>query len=194
VQVTKGCGCTRGCGARFFRAVIIGIVGVIFFMIIPAVIFANIEPWTYAEALYFTFITVMTIGFGDLVPSYTDVSWMSENYRNWYRLAIAFWILLLTAWFAGILVSLQSTLAEAATDFEEKMVSPISKRHTTADVVTSAPELNQVRNQAYMNNNVDFNNSPAVGASYPVSNPSPAADPVGSRIVETEGMVTRLSV
>jgi len=109
-------------------------------------------------------------------------------------LAIAFWILLLTAWFAGILVSLQSTLAEAATDFEEKMVSPISKRHTTADVVTSAPELNQVRNQAYMNNNVDFNNSPAVGASYPVSNPSPAADPVGSRIVETEGMVTRLSV
>jgi len=34
---------------------------------IPALVFHHIEDWTYLEALYYSFVTVTTIGFGDYV-------------------------------------------------------------------------------------------------------------------------------
>jgi len=37
-------------------------------MAIPAVIFWHIEEgWTYLDSLYFSFVTLTTIGFGDYV-------------------------------------------------------------------------------------------------------------------------------
>lgn len=42
--------------------------GFIVFMIIPAVVFWHIEDgWTYLDSLYFSFVTLTTIGFGDYV-------------------------------------------------------------------------------------------------------------------------------
>ena len=42
--------------------------GFIVFMVIPAVIFWYIEDgWTYLDSLYFAFVALMTIGFGDFV-------------------------------------------------------------------------------------------------------------------------------
>ena len=43
------------------------IVSALLTCLIPAVIFHTIEGWSYAEALYYAFITVTTIGFGDYV-------------------------------------------------------------------------------------------------------------------------------
>ena len=43
------------------------IVLVVFFSLIPAVIFMLVEGWSYSEAFYYTFITMTTIGFGDFV-------------------------------------------------------------------------------------------------------------------------------
>ena len=37
-------------------------------MLISAVIFFATEGWTYADSLYYTFITLTTIGLGDFVP------------------------------------------------------------------------------------------------------------------------------
>jgi len=62
--------CSPTCGAKTFRTTLISILGIFFFLIIPSIIFKHIEPWTYAEAFYFSFITLATIGFGDLVPTY----------------------------------------------------------------------------------------------------------------------------
>lgn len=41
--------------------------GSIFFLFLPSVVFYVIEDWSYLDSFYFSFITLTTIGFGDLV-------------------------------------------------------------------------------------------------------------------------------
>ena len=42
--------------------------GFVLFVFVPAVIFHAMESWDLASSLYFVWITLTTIGFGDLVP------------------------------------------------------------------------------------------------------------------------------
>ena len=42
-------------------------IGFIVFMFLPSVLFVYLENWTYDESLYYTFITLSTIGFGDYI-------------------------------------------------------------------------------------------------------------------------------
>ena len=41
--------------------------GFIIFMFLPSVVFVKLEDWTYIESLYYTFITLTTIGFGEYI-------------------------------------------------------------------------------------------------------------------------------
>ena len=43
-------------------------VGSIIFIFLPSIVFTSIEDWDYVESIYFSFITLATIGFGDYVP------------------------------------------------------------------------------------------------------------------------------
>lgn len=43
------------------------LVGVVLFLLIPGLCFMLVENWTYGEAVYYCFITLTTIGFGDFV-------------------------------------------------------------------------------------------------------------------------------
>jgi len=49
------------------------VIGLVVFVFIPAAIFFSLEDWTYGEALYCCFITVLTIGYGDFVPGMSAV-------------------------------------------------------------------------------------------------------------------------
>ncbi len=51
-----------------FAAAMYLLLGITILMCIPALAFVFIEKWTYADALYVAFVTLTTIGFGDLVP------------------------------------------------------------------------------------------------------------------------------
>jgi len=146
-------GCAPDCGALVFRTVLIAIIGIIFFVIIPSIIFAQIEPWTYGDAFYFSFITLATIGFGDLIPSYNDVPWMDEEYRNWYRLAIAFWILILSAWFAGVIVSIQQSLSHAALTTEERLNQELERNGISPNIIASNVQLGLQRSFRTKNGN-----------------------------------------
>ena len=53
--------------AQFACTAIFVLWGVLFHLVLPPFVFKSQEGWTYVEGLYFSFITLTTIGFGDLV-------------------------------------------------------------------------------------------------------------------------------
>ncbi|XP_013421280.1 potassium channel subfamily K member 10 [Lingula anatina] len=91
--------------------------GIILFMIVPAGIFTAIEGWTYAESLYYTFITLTTIGFGDFVAGVES----DPAFRGVYRLAVTGWIVLGLAWAAVIVSNLTDDVEETANKVELKL-------------------------------------------------------------------------
>lgn len=46
--------------------------GVLAAMVIPGLLIGQIEKWRVGDALYFTFVTGLTIGYGDLTPRHAS--------------------------------------------------------------------------------------------------------------------------
>ena len=46
----------------------INMVLIVFYLMMGAVIFSNWEGWDIGSSCYFSFVTLSTIGFGDMVP------------------------------------------------------------------------------------------------------------------------------
>ncbi|KAM9326488.1 potassium channel subfamily K member 1-like [Gastrophryne carolinensis] len=62
----------------------------IFFLIIPAIIFDTIESsWSFLDAFYFCLISLCTIGLGDYVPGEQQNQWL----RELYKVSVAFYLL-----------------------------------------------------------------------------------------------------
>lgn len=87
--------------------------------LIPAGIFAAIEGWSYGDAVYYTIITMTTIGFGDFVIGTSD-----NDYRALYKLLSSVWILLGLASVAMLLSNItdlyKRIAPESKSDDEEK--------------------------------------------------------------------------
>ena len=59
-------GSAKGC--KLLRLAILVSIGWTLFLMFPAVLFTLTEGWTYLDSVYFAFITLSTVGFGDVVP------------------------------------------------------------------------------------------------------------------------------
>ncbi|XP_063145140.1 potassium channel subfamily K member 16-like [Candoia aspera] len=92
----------RGLTLLFFL-----VMGILVFLCVPSVIIRKIEGWTYNEAIYFTFITLSTIGFGDYMIGRQH----DKFYFPGYRIVVAIWIIFGLAWIA-LLFNLLTTLLE----------------------------------------------------------------------------------
>lgn len=61
----------RGCFATFVvvtaEILLYSIPGLIVFLVIPAGLFTIVEGWDYVDSFYYAFVSLTTIGFGDLV-------------------------------------------------------------------------------------------------------------------------------
>lgn len=68
--------------------------GVLVHLVIPPFVFMSQEGWTYIEGLYFSFVTLTTIGFGDLVAGVDP----NADYPTLYRYFVEVWIYLGLAW------------------------------------------------------------------------------------------------
>ncbi|KAL8185626.1 UNVERIFIED_CONTAM: Potassium channel subfamily K member 5 [Gekko kuhli] len=68
--------------------------GVLVHLVLPPFVFMATEGWTYIDGLYFSFITITTIGFGDFVAGVNP----SVSYHSLYRYFVELWIYLGLAW------------------------------------------------------------------------------------------------
>ncbi|KAM5263783.1 potassium channel subfamily K member 5 [Ctenodactylus gundi] len=68
--------------------------GVLVHLVIPPFVFMVTEEWDYIEGLYYSFITISTIGFGDFVAGVNPTA----NYHALYRYFVELWIYLGLAW------------------------------------------------------------------------------------------------
>ena len=53
---------------RIFFSAIFSFLYVGMFILFPAFVFYMIEGWSYTESMYYTVVTLTTVGFGDFVP------------------------------------------------------------------------------------------------------------------------------
>ncbi|KAF5922775.1 hypothetical protein HPG69_013120 [Diceros bicornis minor] len=82
------------------------VTGLLIFILLPPLIFMHTEGWTYKEGLYFAFISLSTIGFGDYVIGIYPSRKRSQIYPAiiilWYTFGLT-WITLLFDLFSKIL-------------------------------------------------------------------------------------------
>ncbi|XP_030015102.1 potassium channel subfamily K member 5b [Sphaeramia orbicularis] len=68
--------------------------GLIVHLVIPPFVFMSLEGWTYLEGIYFSFITLTTVGFGDYVAGVNP----NIEYPRLYRVFAEIWIYMGLAW------------------------------------------------------------------------------------------------
>ncbi|XP_047467432.1 potassium channel subfamily K member 17 [Mugil cephalus] len=81
---------------RFFVHLVSYLCGAILFFVVPMIVFQQHEGWTYSQAIYYCFITLSTIGFGDFVADNNP----DRAYPDWYSVLMASWIFFGLAWLA----------------------------------------------------------------------------------------------
>jgi uncharacterized membrane protein len=88
-----------------------GLVGLIGFILVPAAIFYAIDDWTYYQAIYYCFVTLTTVGFGDFVPTAPD-----SRLAGFYRMCVLMWIFIGLAFISLVIAKVQ----EEVTDFRKR--------------------------------------------------------------------------
>ncbi|XP_046874218.1 potassium channel subfamily K member 17 [Hypomesus transpacificus] len=84
---------------RFMVHLVSYLCGAALFFVMPMMVFEQQEGWNYSKGIYYCFITLSTIGFGDYVAdSNPDVV-----YPGWYSVLMASWIFFGLAWLALII-------------------------------------------------------------------------------------------
>ncbi|XP_035690523.1 potassium channel subfamily K member 2-like isoform X2 [Branchiostoma floridae] len=63
------------------------------FFFVPAYIFTLVEKWNYLDAIYYVFITLSTIGFGDMVTTVNELEGVDVFYDYLYKVAVIVWIM-----------------------------------------------------------------------------------------------------
>ena len=67
--------------------------GIIIFVMLPAIVFYNAESgWTYVDSVYFAFVSLSTIGFGDLINGGGEVEKRLGNWMWAYRVFTILWL------------------------------------------------------------------------------------------------------
>uniref|UniRef100_A0AAQ5XGX4 Potassium channel domain-containing protein n=1 Tax=Amphiprion ocellaris TaxID=80972 RepID=A0AAQ5XGX4_AMPOC len=88
----------------------------ILFFVVPMIVFQQHEGWTHAQAIYYCFITLSTIGFGDFVADNNP----DKKYPDWYSVLMAMWIFFGLAWLALVINHSIDILERLNAHFKER--------------------------------------------------------------------------
>ncbi|OCT64886.1 hypothetical protein XELAEV_18041123mg [Xenopus laevis] len=107
--------------AKVLTMIFFLVTGMIVFLGLPPLLLTKTENWTYTEGVYYAFISLSTIGFGDYVVGYGPQHYMP--FRG-FRALVCLWILFGLAWLS-LLFNLLTSLLE---DTEKKIAKDIQKK------------------------------------------------------------------
>ncbi|CAG7832242.1 unnamed protein product [Allacma fusca] len=120
--------------------------GLVVFIIFPAGLFTLIENWTYMDSLYYAFVSLTTIGFGDYVAGMGD----GHNVWLWlYKACIIVWIL----FGLGYLMMILGFITKGMTHKKVRIVieNRLNNFKTTKDKLSKDVEyMRRVINELYM--------------------------------------------
>ncbi|KAL5971290.1 Potassium channel subfamily K member 6 [Taenia solium] len=78
----------RSTRARAFHLIMVVVLVFTLILFVPAYVFMRLEPgWSYLDSVYFCFISLTTIGFGDFVPGRGAIHGYASNSAQAYKLA-----------------------------------------------------------------------------------------------------------
>ena len=126
--------------AIYFRYLAIALIaagGIFLFLIIPALIFMAIEGWTYRESIYYAFITLSTIGFGDFVAAQQADRPPDLSLRQFYGVCVSLWIYIGLAFLAILLTD----VGGAMTSLWKRLKLRIKRGHTRFKIKKEMEEL-----------------------------------------------------
>ncbi|XP_078611435.1 uncharacterized protein LOC144881678 [Branchiostoma floridae x Branchiostoma japonicum] len=115
---------------RVFMVLFIIIFGLGLFCFVPAYIIMYVEKWSYLDALYYVFITLSTVGFGDMVVAQNPVKehWA---YDILYKVAVLCWIVVGLSFLATVFDLIAEAMRGLKERLEEEMRSNQHLRQVT---------------------------------------------------------------
>ncbi|TRY54214.1 hypothetical protein DNTS_030477 [Danionella cerebrum] len=93
------------------------------YFVVPMLLFKQYEGWSYSEAIYYCFISLSTIGFGDYVADSNPAT----NYPEWYSCLLAVWIFFGLAWLALLINHTIDLLESLNVYFKGRQNTPIEE-------------------------------------------------------------------
>ncbi|XP_075963126.1 potassium channel subfamily K member 17-like [Anarhichas minor] len=100
---------------RFFIHLVSYLSGAVLFFVVPMIVFQLHEGWTFSQAIYYCFITLSTIGFGDFVADSNP----DKIYPEWYSVLMASWIFFGLAWLSLLINHSIDILERLNTHFKQ---------------------------------------------------------------------------
>ncbi|XP_066943195.1 potassium channel subfamily K member 1-like isoform X1 [Macrobrachium rosenbergii] len=110
-------------------------IGFLVFVFVPAIIFTAIEDWSYLESVYYCFITLTTIGFGDFVTGNRS---KGSSYLYVYQVGVILWIMI----GLGYWVMVANFIMKA-----------LQSKKLQSSVLRSAEEMKKIMQQMGIKNN-----------------------------------------
>ena len=107
--VKNRCGRNKAILSRSIAILFIIILGLVLFIFFPALVFFAIEGWTYGQAVYFCFVSLTTVGFGDFVPARSSAT-LGTTLLGLYKICAAAWTWLGLAFVALLITEIQRTI------------------------------------------------------------------------------------
>ncbi|XP_052224207.1 potassium channel subfamily K member 4-like [Dreissena polymorpha] len=113
---------------KYLNMVLIIVIGVSLLFIVPTILFMKVEGWDLMDAIYYCFVTLSTIGFGDFIPALSENRFSRRaDALTVYRIVTYVWILFGLAYVALIISYISNILVRKAEKVEQISRKKIEK-------------------------------------------------------------------
>lgn len=111
VPVKKKFGGNKALLSRLLVVLFAAMLGLIFLIFIPSLIYYAIEDWSYGQSIYYCFVTLTTVGFGDFVPAASMATrGLQTTLLGLYKICSAAWMWLGLAFVALVITEIQKMI------------------------------------------------------------------------------------